>query len=65
MTAAQRKAVDWLVIAALAVLLGAASGWVSSQRKMSDLQETVNRIDSRVAEMYCGNLPPERRAGCR
>lgn len=34
-------------------------------RAVPQISEQVNRIDARVAEMYCSSLPPERRAGCR
>lgn len=34
-------------------------------RAVPQLAEQVNRIDARVAELYCAQIPVEKRAGCR
>lgn len=52
-------------IAALAIVFGAGSGWSALQFGLSSLTKTVERIDARVAEMYCAQVPVEKRPGCR
>lgn len=34
-------------------------------RDVPKVVEQVNRIDARVAELYCAQVPIEKRAGCR
>lgn len=72
MTDRQRKALDWLLIAALTALLGAGSGYVGDSIRDAEqdaslqrIQSDVSEIKQRVTEMYCGTVPQERRAGCR
>jgi len=59
-------------VAALAVAFGAGSGWGAFQVKFASFdarlavfETQLTRIDVRVADIYCAQVPVEKRAGCR
>lgn len=59
-------------VACLAVVFGGGAGWGAFQAKFNSFEvaqseqtQKIDRIDQRVAEMYCATLPPEKRPGCR
>jgi hypothetical protein len=52
-------------IALLALAFGIGGGWAAFQFKLNDLSAKVQRIDERVAAMYCSTLPADRQAACR
>jgi hypothetical protein len=63
---------QWVGIAALATTFGAGAGYGAFQFKFGAFQSELNtfrdqltRIDQRVADMYCSQVPAEKRAGCR
>lgn len=57
----------------LALLIVTAISWGVSwgvslatvRHEIADIRRIAERVDQRVGEMYCGNQPPEKRAGCR
>lgn len=55
----------WLSMAFVAAVFGIGGGWAVAEYRLSRLEDAVNRIDRRVAEMYCGALPPSQQPGCR
>lgn len=52
-------------VAALAIIFGAGSGWAGMELKLTAISQKVDRIDARVSAIYCGQVPPDRRAGCQ
>jgi hypothetical protein len=52
-------------VALLALLFGAGAGWGAFQWQLSSLAAQVQRIDQRVAAMYCSTVPEPQRAACR
>lgn len=59
-------------VAALAIAFGAGSGWGTFQLKFADLDARLTtfgaqltRIETRVADIYCAQVPEEKRPGCR
>jgi hypothetical protein len=51
--------------ALIAAVFGGGGGWATLRIGLTTVSEKVDRIDQRVAEMYCASLPPEKRPGCR
>jgi len=56
---------NWLSIGLVAAIAGAASAYSVTEYRVGNLEAVVERIDDRVAEIYCAQVPEERRPGCR
>jgi hypothetical protein len=52
---------NWLSIALISAIVAVTSAWAVTEYRVGRLESVVERIDNRIAEMYCDGKPP----GCR
>jgi len=65
MTPRQQSVMNWIGLIGVATIFGAGTAWGVTTIRLMSLEEKVQRIDSRVGEMYCASIPPAQRGGCR
>lgn len=54
-----------LEIGLLALVFGMGGGWAAYEMRLGQLEEKVERIDQRVAAIYCSSVPEAQRTACR
>ena len=52
---------NWLSIALISAIVAVTSAWAVTEYRVGRLENVVERIDARIAQMYCADKPP----GCR
>jgi hypothetical protein len=56
---------NWLSIALISAIVAVTSAWAVTEYRVGRLESVVERIDTRVADIYCNSIPAPVRAGCR
>ncbi len=49
----------------VAAIFAAGVAWGTTQLTVRNMSAQIDRIDKRVAEMYCAQVPAAQRPGCR
>lgn len=62
MTERNRNRLEYAVIA---LLFGAGAGWGAFQWQLGDLNRRLSNIEERVTAIYCAQVQPSIRDGCR
>lgn len=52
-------------VSILALAFGAGGGWAAFQWQLSSLAADVKEVKTRVAAMYCSQVPVAQRDACR
>lgn len=62
MTDKNKQRIEYALIA---ILFGAGAGWGAFQWQLGDLSRRLSLIEQRVTAIYCMQVSPEIREGCR
>ena len=56
---------NWLSIALISAIVAVTSAWAVTEYKVGEMDALLHRVDKRVADIYCSQIPEHLRQGCR
>lgn len=56
---------NWLSIALISAIVAVTSAWAVTEYRVGQMESLLERVDQRVADIYCSSIPNHLRQGCR